>query len=134
MAQARLERVRRIVNVQRQLHRAEEWQLAEIQARVDAVEREQQELIDLLNSDAGLRSLFVDAAVNRLRSLAEQAIQAQMQRQMQLQRVLEAGARLKAAERLSERAERVARREAEDAQLRETIERISAQAPGKIAG
>lgn len=134
MVQARLQRVERIVRVQQQLHRAEEWKLAEIQAHIDTIERDQQDLIGLLNSDIGLRSLFADTAVKRLRSLAEQSVQAQTQRQIQLHKVIEAGSRLKAAERLLERARRAARRAEEEAQLREATERLSWQAPGKIAG
>ncbi len=134
MAQSRADRIRRIVDVQKQLHRAEEWRLGEIQVEVDRIETERHELIALLNSDAGLHGLFMDATVNRLRSLAEQAIQADLQKQQQTQKVIEAGARLKAAERLFERAEREAEREAERMQLQEATERVSWQAPGKIVG
>lgn len=134
MAQSRADRIRRIVDVQKQLHRAEEWRLGEIQVEVDRIETERHELIALLNSDAGLHGLFMDATVNRLRSLAEQAIQTDLHKQQQTQKVIEAGARLKAAERLFERAEREAEREAERMQLQEATERVSWQAPGKIVG
>lgn len=134
MAQSRSDRIRRLVDVQRQLHRAEEWRLGEIQAQVDQIAADQHELIGLLNSDAGLHGLFMDATVNRLRSLAEQAIQADLQKQQQSQKVIEAGAHLKAAERLLDRAFREAERDAERLQLQEATERLSWQAPGKIVG
>ena len=76
----------------------------------------------------------MDATVNRLRSIAEQLIQADLQRQAQAQKVIETGARLKAAERLQTEALRDARREQEQAQLFEATERLSWQAPGKIIG
>jgi hypothetical protein len=134
MAQSRAERMRRIVRVQEQLHRAEERLLAEAQAARDGLKQDETDLIALLNSEDGLAGLFMDATVNRLRSVAEQLIHANMHVAAQSQKVIETGSRLKTAERLLKEAERAQRREAEQQQLGEATERLAWQAPGKIAG
>lgn len=133
-AQDRAARLTRIVKVQEQLHRAEEQRLVEIQDRFDQLRQDETDLIALLNAEDGLAGLFMDATVNRLRSLAEQQIQTALQREVQMQAVLETGSRLKAAEKLLTEAERDARREAEQQQLAEATERLGWQAPGKILG
>lgn len=133
-AQDRAARLTRIVKVQEQLHRAEEQRLVEIQDRFDQLRQDETDLIALLNAENGLAGLFMDATVNRLRSLAEQQIQTALQREAQMQAVLETGSRLKAAEKLLTEAERDARREAEQQQLAEATERLGWQAPGKILG
>jgi len=133
-AQDRAQRIARIVKVQEQLHRAEERRLAEIEAERDRLKQDETDLIGLLNAEDGLAGLFMDATVNRLRSIAEQLIHVDLQRQAQAQKVIETGSRLKAAERLLTDAERDARREQEQQQLVEATERISWQAPGKIVG
>lgn len=133
-AQDRAARLARIVKVQEQLHRAEERRLAEIQQEFDRLRQDEIDLIALLNAEDGLAGLFMDATVNRLRSVAEQQIQTALKRQAQTQAVLETGSRLKAAEKLLTEAEREARREAEQQQLSEAMERLSWQAPGKIVG
>ncbi len=124
----------RIVKVQEQLHRAEEQRLAEIQQQFDQLRQDETDLIARLNADDGLAGLFMDATVNRLRSVAEQQIQVALERQAQTQAVLDTGSRLKAAEKLLGEAERDARREAEQQQLAEATERLGWQAPGKIVG
>jgi hypothetical protein len=131
MAEDRVTRIGRILKVQQQLHRAEEWRLAEIERQLEGFEAEQREIVDALNSESGLQSLFLDASVRRVRSLGEAVRGTEAERQAQSARVLETGSRLKAAERLMQRAESEARREEEDSQLRDAVERLAAQAPGK---
>ncbi|RTL67934.1 MAG: hypothetical protein EKK41_16325 [Hyphomicrobiales bacterium] len=131
MAEDRVSRIGRILKVQQQLHRAEEWRLAEIERQLEGFEAEQREIVDALNSESGLQSLFLDASVRRVRSLGDAVRGTEVEREAQSARVLETGSRLKAAERLMQRAESEARREEEDSQLQEAVERIAAQAPGK---
>jgi hypothetical protein len=133
-ARDRAARLARIVKVQEQLHRTEERLLAEIQEHFDRLRQDETDLIARLNAEDGLAGLFMDATVNRLRSVAEQQIQTALQRQTQTEAVLATGARLKAAEKLLAEAERDARREDEQQQLTEATERLSWQAPGKIVG
>lgn len=134
MAEDRVARIGRILKVQQQLHRAEEWRLAEIEQQLQSLETGQQELIDGLNSETGLQGLYMDATVRRIKSLGDAARTAETDRAIQSGRVLETGSRLKAAERLMQRAEADARREEEESQLKEAVERLAAQAPGKIIG
>lgn len=133
-ARDRAARLARIVKVQEQLHRTEERLLAEIQEHFDRLRQDETDLIARLNAEDGLAGLFMDATVNRLRSVAEQQIQTALQRQTQTEAVLATGARLKAAEKLLAEAERDSRREDEQQQLTEATERLSWQAPGKIVG
>lgn len=133
-ARDRAARLARIVKVQEQLHRTEERHLAEIQEHFDRLRQDETDLIARLNAEDGLAGLFMDATVNRLRSVAEQQIQTALQRQTQTEAVLATGARLKAAEKLLAEAERDSRREDEQQQLTEATERLSWQAPGKIVG
>lgn len=134
MADDRVVRLGRILKVQQQLHRAEEWRLAEIEQQIASLETDQRELIEALNADNGLEGLFLDATARRIRSLADTARLAEGDRAAQAAKVLETGARLKAAERLMQRAEAQARRDAEASDLREIMERLATQAPGKIIG
>ncbi|MDX2202966.1 MAG: hypothetical protein NW223_09455 [Hyphomicrobiaceae bacterium] len=134
MAEDRVDRIRRILKVQQQLHRAEEWRLSEIEQRIASLEADQRDLIAALNAENGLEGLFLDATVRRVKSLAESARVAEGERAEQAGRVLETGSRLKAAERLLQRAEAHARREEEAADLREIMDRLASQAPRKIIG
>lgn len=133
MAGESVARLGRILKVQRQLHRAEEWRLAEIEQQIVSLETEQRDLVDALNAESGLEGLFLDATARRIRSLADAARLAEVDRAAQAVRVLETGARLKAAERLMQRAEANARREEEAKDLREIMERLAAHAPGRKA-
>ena len=132
MADDRAKRIKRILTVQEQLQRAEEWRLSEIEQRITSLETDQHDLIAGLNSETGLQGLFMDATVRRVKSLQEDARKTSLMRNEQAQRVLETGARLKAAERLLGKAEAEADRIEEESQLREATERLAAQAPGKI--
>lgn len=134
MADDRVARIGRILKVQQQLHRAEEWRLSEIEQQIAGFETDQRELIDGLNSETGLQGLFLDTTVRRIKSLGDAARAADVERAVQARRVLETGARLKAAERLMQRVEAEARRTAEEQDLREVVERLTSQAPGKILG
>lgn len=132
MAQDRRKRIERLLKVQDQLHRIEEWRLAEAQQQLDGLVRDQQELIDSLNADNGLQGLFMDAAARRLKSLAGQQRASGAAKDDQAERVLETGARRGVAEKLFAAATRQARREEEESELKDATERVAAQAPRKI--
>jgi hypothetical protein len=132
-AQAR--KIHRILAVQQQLYRIEEWKLADLERTLERLEVSQREVIGALNEDDALQGLFIDAMARRLRSLGEEASRIGQQRDEQSARLLEHGARKVCAERLAEAADRQAAQATDKMQLLDVIERFvgpAAQASRKI--
>lgn len=132
MAQDRLQRVQRILSVQEQLHKMEQYRLAEMQQHLAHLVQDQQALISSLNAEDGLQGLFMDATVRRLKSLADQEKTAARIQDDQERRTQEVGAKVGLAQRLFDTAEQMARRAEEADQLADIVERVAAQAPRKI--
>jgi len=63
-------KIRRILHLQRQLHRLSQWRLSELQGQEAAIQDKQRDLIGALNGDGRLQGLFVAAMAKRLTSLA----------------------------------------------------------------
>jgi hypothetical protein len=134
-AQAR--KIHRMLAVQQQLYRIEEWKLADLERTLEGLEISQREVIGALNEDDALQGLFLDAMARRLRSLGEEASRVGQQRDEQSARLLEHGARKVCAERLAETLDRELARAGDKTQLLDVIERFvgpAAQASHKIAG
>jgi hypothetical protein len=134
-AQAR--KIHRMLAVQQQLYRIEEWKLADLERTLEGLEISQREVIGALNEDDALQGLFLDAMARRLRSLGEEASRVGQQRDEQSARLLEHGARKVCAERLAETLDRELARAGDKTQLLDVIERFvgpAAQASRKIAG
>ena len=132
-AQAR--KIHRILAVQQQLYRIEEWKLADLERTLERLEVSQREVIGALNEDDALQGLFIDAMARRLRCLGEEASRVGQQRDEQSARLLEHGARKVCAERLAEAADRQAAQATDKMQLLDVIERFvgpAAQASRKI--
>lgn len=135
--QERAQKVKRMLAVQQQLTRIEEWKLADLERTLEGLEASQRELIGALNEDDALQGLFIDALARRLRSLSEEALRVGEERQAQSARLLEHGARRVCAERLAEAVALQVARAADKKQLLDIIERCvgpAAQASRKIAG
>ena len=132
MAQDRLQRVRRILSVQEQLHKVEQYRLAEVQQHLAHLVQDQRALISSLNAEHGLEGLFMDATVRRLKSLADRERTATLSQDEQEARTREVGAKVGVAQRLFDTAAQQARRAEEADELAQTIERAAAQAPRKI--
>jgi len=133
---ARVRKVHRMLSVQRQLHRIEQYGLAELRGRLEQLDAEQQALIAALNEDDALQGLFIDGTARRLKSLSEAASKTAEESEAQAARLLEQSGRLACAERLAEAADVDALRAGERKALTETIERLAdadAQASRKIA-
>ncbi|HWB45952.1 MAG TPA: hypothetical protein VG900_10975 [Hyphomicrobiaceae bacterium] len=97
---ARVKKARRILAVQEQMHRAEEWKLAKLQQRLQQLEAQQREMIGALNQDNALHGLFIDTMAKYLKALTEQAGEVTRQIEVQLPKTIAEAARLKGAERL----------------------------------
>jgi hypothetical protein len=133
-AQAR--KIHRILAVQQQLHRIEEWKLADLQRALEQLAASERGVIGALNEDDALQGLFIDAMARRLRSLAEEASRVGQQRDAQVARLLEHAARKICAERLAEAVDRHVVRATDKKELLDTIERFTGsatQASRKIA-
>jgi len=130
-------KIHRILDVQQQLHRIEEWRLAELDRTLLALAASEQELIRALNEDDALQGLFIDAMARRLASIAEQAARVGEEKTAQEQRLLEHAARKVCAERLVQAVDREVAQAADKRNLLDAIERFiapAAQASRKIAG
>jgi len=128
-------KVYRMLAVQQQLHRIEEWRLAELRARLEELTSDQKALIAALNEDDALQGLFIDSMARRLRSLFEAASATSKDTQLQAVKLLEQASRLICAERLARSADLQDQRASEKRDLAEAIERLGdAQASRKIAG
>jgi hypothetical protein len=130
-------KIHRILDVQQQLHRIEEWRLADLDRTLLALAASEQELIRALNEDDALQGLFIDAMARRLASIAEQAARVGEEKTAQEQRLLEHAARKVCAERLVQAVDREVAQAADKRTLLDAIERFiapAAQASRKIAG
>jgi hypothetical protein len=133
-AQAR--KIHRILAVQQQLYRIEEWKLADLQRALERLAASERGVIGALNEDDALQGLFIDAMARRLRSLAEEASRVGQEKEAQAARLLEHAARKICAERLAEAVDRQVVRATDKKLLLDTIERFTGaatQASRKIA-
>lgn len=130
-------KIHRILGVQQQLHRIEEWRLADLDRTLSHLAASEQDLIRALNEDDALQGLFIDATARRLTSLSGEAARVNEEKAAQAQRLMEHAARKACAERLAAVVDREVARTADQRQLLEAIERFvspAAQASRKIAG
>jgi hypothetical protein len=126
---ARAHRAQRIQAVQTQLHRLEEWKLADLTQRLSQLQHDQQTLIASLNSDGALRGLFVDAIARRLGRLTQEAGEVSLEMEAQALSVLEQAGRLICSERLAEKRDAEDRSQQERQLLLEAIERYVTRTP-----
>lgn len=120
----RLERTRRVLALQEQLHRIERWKLLALQRRATELDVQRRELIAALNDSDALQGLFLDATARRLMSIAQEADAVAREEQMQAVRVAEHAMRVACAERLSETVDRQTARAGEKQALGEVIDRL----------
>jgi len=113
MAAGRLKKVRRIVEVQAELHRLAEWRLAHLGRQEDELREQQEELVRSLNADSALHGLFVANMARSLRRLAAETERVAGAREAQRRRVHDEAMRLKRTERVEKRLVR-SEREAEE--------------------
>jgi hypothetical protein len=112
----------RVLALQRQLNRIEQWKLAELQMRLAALDTAQRELIGALNEDHALHGLFIDTMAQRLGSLAEEEAQVKRAKDVQTLLALESATREKLAERMARAGDRDAQREEDARRLLDIVE------------
>jgi hypothetical protein len=126
---ARAQKMHRILAVQQQLHRIEQWRLAALHNRFDELAVDQERLIAALNEDDALQGLFIDGTARRLKSLSEAASKTAEETEAQSVRLLEQAGRLICAERTAAAADLATRRANERKELQETIDRLADRGP-----
>jgi hypothetical protein len=118
------EKARRILLALEQLHRVEQWKLADLERRLAELEKEQLELIGALNSTNALHGLFIDATARRLGTISEEAEKAGRAKEAQALTLKEHATRVKVSERVTADYEQEALREEEAKELMEILEQI----------
>jgi hypothetical protein len=116
------EQARRVLTAQQQLHRIEQWKMAELERRLADLEAMQLELISALNDTHALHGLFIDTTARRLSSIAESAERAGREKEAQAVRLKEHAAGVKISERLTRSHELEAARETETKELLDVVE------------
>jgi hypothetical protein len=116
------DKARGILIALEQLHRVEQWKMADLERRLAELEKEQMELIGALNDTNALHGLFIDATARRLSTTAEEAERMARAKEAQALRLKEHATRVKISERLTVAHEREAVREQEAKELLNIVE------------
>ena len=97
----RVKNLKRILQVQKQLHALEELKYARLKQKVQECQDEQLELTNSLSSEDALRGLFLDMTVRRVQALRLEEARLAPLVEAQLRVLSEHSARLSNSERLS---------------------------------
>lgn len=124
--QERAAKARRILAAQQQLHRIEQWKLAELQRELADLTSAQMEIIGALNDSNALHGLFIDTTARRLGTLAEEAERVTRRKDDQSLRTTEHAVRVRASERLEQAVTQELEREREGKELLEVIDQYLA--------
>lgn len=124
----RVRSLKRIADVQKQLHNLEEVKYARLQQRLAECRSAQDELSKVLSNDDALHGLFVDVTVRRLKSLRQEEAKLTPEIEAQARVVLEHGGRLRNSERLKDEVTVELRRIEEREELERLLEAGFAQA------
>jgi hypothetical protein len=95
----RLQKTRRLLKLQAQLHEIDKWKLAELQQKVAGLQEEQSALIMTLNDDETLHGLFVEARAKRLQALAAEEVQVRQAQERQTKIAFDRAMKVKRTER-----------------------------------
>jgi uncharacterized coiled-coil protein SlyX len=120
----RARKSRRILAAQQQLHRIEQWRMAQLQGRLAELEAAQLELIGALNDTNALHGLFIDTMARRLGSLAEEADRVAREKDAQSIELAEHAIRVRLADRLAQTIALEGAREEERKQLLDIVEQF----------
>ena len=117
-------KIKRILTLQRQLHRLSQWRLAELQRQEDIIQDKQRDLIGALNDDDRLQGLFVAAMAKRLSSLADDETRVAGLKKAQKEDVWAHARRVRQSERLADLLAVTRRRDAEKKAREDLTERV----------
>ncbi len=123
MLKARMNKARRLLDVQQDLQRLEEERLANVKRRQTEISTMQEEMIATLNGDSGLQGLFTPVIVKRLQSLGEETLRLDKELERRSQSLRAIATRTKYAERIVRNYEQQHAKMAADKELMDIIER-----------
>jgi len=132
MKKKQVDKSRRILSAEQQLHRIEQWKLADLERRLADLDAMQVELIEALNDTNALHGLFIDATARRLSSIAEEAERVGREKHAQSLKLKEHARRVKICERLSLAHEQDFEREKEGKQLLDVVEQFVGSKPTSL--
>ncbi len=118
----RLNGMKRIVALQTQMRRREEWRLAGLEREDASLAEREAQLAAFMEADSGIASLMVDATVKRIRAVSEQRARLVQQKDEQKVRLLAQQQRLGCAERLHDELDAIVQRMLEDEDLDAVLE------------
>lgn len=124
MVKSRLQKAKRLLDVQRSLQRLEEERVAGLKGRQSDLAAKQEEVVGALSEDEGLQGLFTPVIVRRLKSLGEEAVRVTEELERRSKSLLTLAARRKHAERLVRAYQQQHSRAVADKELIDAIERI----------
>jgi hypothetical protein len=122
--QKQVDKAERILAAEQQLHRIEQWKLADLERSLAELDAMQVELIGALNDTNALHGLFIDATARRLSSIAEEAERMARQKENQSLQLKEYARRVKICERLASEHRQDLEREREARELLDVVEQI----------
>jgi hypothetical protein len=118
----RLNGMKRIVALQTQMRRREEWRLAGLEREDASLAEREAQLVAFMEADTGVASLMVDATVRRIRAVTEQRSRLVPQKEAQKARLLVQQQRVGCAERLHDEIDIAVQRMLEDKDLDAVLE------------
>jgi hypothetical protein len=121
----RLQKMKRIQDVQTRLHQLAEQKLVRLQREQEELKRAQVDIVEALNGDDAFHHLFVDSMAGRLNRLAVESEKITRAEMAQEKRVREEALRLKRAERMAGRLDKAVRHTVEKRGFRDLLEGIT---------
>lgn len=123
----RAKSLKRILEVQRQLHALEELKFARLKQKVAECQNEQRALTEALSGEEALAGLFMDVTVRRIKALQLEESRLIPQVEAQARVLVEHGGRMRNSERLAEEIAVEMRREEERREIERLLEAGFAQ-------
>ncbi|MCB8823465.1 hypothetical protein [Microvirga rosea] len=99
----RLQKSKRLLKLQEQLHEIQKWKLAELHRKSMELQEAQSDLIKTLNDDDMLYGLFVESRAKRLQKLAAEESRVKQAKEQQSEIALDQAMKVKRTERVVER-------------------------------
>jgi hypothetical protein len=121
----KMHKAERLVAAMTKLHRMEELKKIELQRQLGELRQSEVDIITGLNSEDGLRGMFMDTSTRFLRSLAREAQRVSEAHQRQSKKLLERAGKLRRAEKLRDAVRRGRLQGEGQKHLAEVIERYA---------
>jgi DNA repair exonuclease SbcCD ATPase subunit len=124
MIKQRLNKARRVLEVQQDLQRLEEVRVAGLRSRQAEIAASREELVATLSNEAMPRQLLLDAIVRRLKSLSEEEVKVAKELERRSELLRQHASRAKCAERRSRDYEQQDAKARADKELQEVVDRV----------